>query len=245
MQYNPQSNQNITPQHQQNQQFNKNESGIKSNSKDIQEDSAVIFKSIEPQKMPVEENAQNITQEKTNKINSEENLTEEDLDAIQDVDMYEEQETEPQIIEEEEIHEEDDSYLDNITPDEEDIQKAEAEEQNEPSIEEYNEVSQEDFNVENTTQEQQTDENNQDIKTKYNITPESLKEEEHVPIYPANTGDIDVSYEKGDLVIHDKFGKGKVEKIINYGTKKLCSIYFEGLGRRLLDPSLSELRKAD
>ena len=185
-----------------------------------------VFKSIEPQQMPVEENVAPQQQSQiidVGEIEPSEQLTEEDLDMIQDVDMYEN--TEPEIVEEpaqeQEFEQEDTSYLDEIHPDENDV----VETQEEISIEE---------------------EEPQDMKTKYNITEESLKEPETVPVYPANTGTRqDINFEKGDLVVHDTFGNGRVEKIINYGSKKLCSVYFEGVGRRLLDPSLSEIKKAN
>ena len=65
-------------------------------------------------------------------------------------------------------------------------------------------------------------------------------------MYPANTGsNTNINFEKGDVVIHHQFGNGRIEKIINYGNKKLCSVYFEGVGRRLLDPTLSEIKKVD
>ncbi len=195
-----------------------------------------IFKSIEPQDMPIENPAQDIHQVQQNSgiINVDDpanQLTEEDLDQIQDVDMYDNQVQEdvPEIIEEtsfepleQEIQtEEDDSYLDEIQPDENDI-------------------------IEEETPIQEEEEEPQDIKTKYNITEEDLQEKEVVPIYPAKTGsNVNVEYDKGDVVIHKEFGTGRIEKIINYGSKKLCSVYFEGLGRRLLDPTLSELKKAN
>ena len=195
-----------------------------------------IFKSIEPQEMPAEAPAQDIHQMQNSGIINVDDpanqLTEEDLDQIQDVDMYDNQEVQdetPEIIEEtpfepleQEIQtEEDDSYLDEIQPDENDIIE---EEPSEPEIAEEP----------------------QDMKTKYNITEEDLHEKEVVPIYPAKTGsNINVEYDKGDVVVHKEFGTGRVEKIINYGSKKLCSVYFEGLGRRLLDPTLSELKKAN
>ncbi|HPT42170.1 MAG TPA: hypothetical protein PLG15_07280, partial [Candidatus Gastranaerophilaceae bacterium] len=50
-------------------------------------------------------------------------------------------------------------------------------------------------------------------------------------------------FEQGETVYHPKYGKGTVEKIISYGTKSLCSIQFENVGRRLLDPALAEIRK--
>ncbi len=195
-----------------------------------------IFKSIEPQEMPAEAPAQDIPQMQNSGIINVDDpanqLTEEDLDQIQDVDMYDNQEVQdetPEIIEEtpfepleQEIQtEEDDSYLDEIQPDENDIIE---EEPSEPEIAEEP----------------------QDMKTKYNITEEDLHEKEVVPIYPAKTGsNTNVEYDKGDVVVHKEFGTGRVEKIINYGSKKLCSVYFEGLGRRLLDPTLSELKKAN
>ena len=193
----------------------------------IKEELSSVFKSIEPQDMPIE-NIQAPQQQSeiidVGDIEPSEQLTEQDLDLIQDVDIYENQETElvedmneVQNISEEQT--EDETYLDEIHPDNSDVISEES-------------------SSENIQQE--------DMKTKYNITEESLKEPDTVPVYPANTGTRqDVVFEKGDLVVHSTFGNGKVEKIINYGSKKLCSVYFEGVGRRLLDPSLSEISKAN
>lgn len=69
--------------------------------------------------------------------------------------------------------------------------------------------------------------------------------EDDVPVYPAN--DIPQTsseiFEAGDEVSHPKYGKGVVEKMIKYGNKVLCSINFENIGRRLLDPAISEITK--
>lgn len=46
---------------------------------------------------------------------------------------------------------------------------------------------------------------------------------------------------EGMFVYHAKYGKGLVEKVISYGNKTLCSIQFDNVGRRLLDPNLAEL----
>ena len=80
--------------------------------------------------------------------------------------------------------------------------------------------------------------------------PDFINEEEQVPvvpIYPASDTDItDVPYfEAGDEVIHPKYGKGVVEKMIKYGNKTLYSVSFHnlGIGRRLLDPAMTELKK--
>lgn len=68
-----------------------------------------------------------------------------------------------------------------------------------------------------------------------------------VPIYPAeveSAGFTPEPLEQGDTVVHAKYGKGTVEKMISYGSKTLCSIHFDNVGRRLLDPTLAELKKA-
>lgn len=53
----------------------------------------------------------------------------------------------------------------------------------------------------------------------------------------------DVDYASGDRVTHPRYGEGTVEKIIKYGNKTLCSIDFDNVGRRLLDPSISDFEK--
>ena len=54
---------------------------------------------------------------------------------------------------------------------------------------------------------------------------------------------ISDSIQQGDSVVHAKYGNGIVEKMIKYGTKTLYSINFENIGRRLLDPTLTEIKK--
>ncbi len=70
-------------------------------------------------------------------------------------------------------------------------------------------------------------------------------EEPSLPVFPQPElqSNKSVDFEKNDRVRHPKFGEGVVEKVINYGNKKLCSIYFEKVGRRLLEPHVSELEK--
>ena len=69
-----------------------------------------------------------------------------------------------------------------------------------------------------------------------------------VPIYEAEIPEEDrvVSddVEQGDTVVHAKYGNGVVEKMIKYGNKNLYSINFDNVGRRLLDPTLTEIKKA-
>lgn len=68
-----------------------------------------------------------------------------------------------------------------------------------------------------------------------------------VPEYSSDIPEEDkvvrVPLAQGDKVTCDEFGNGVVEKMINYGDKELCSINFESVGRRLLNPELTEIRK--
>lgn len=77
------------------------------------------------------------------------------------------------------------------------------------------------------------------------ILPANMSSAPIIPIYSADIEpkvDSD-KIEQGDEVVHPKYGKGTVEKLINYGSKTLCSINFDNVGRRLLDPSLAEIKK--
>ena len=80
----------------------------------------------------------------------------------------------------------------------------------------------------------------------YEEPQEEIQEETPiVPVYEAD--DIqnrDVpELEEGDRVSTAKYGEGVVEKMIKYGNKKLCSIEFPNIGRRLLDPAMTEITK--
>ncbi len=66
-----------------------------------------------------------------------------------------------------------------------------------------------------------------------------------VPIYPAeeNLDDEVQTFNAGDRVSTAKYGEGIVEKMIKYGNKMLCSIDFPHIGRRLLDPAVTEITR--
>ena len=76
----------------------------------------------------------------------------------------------------------------------------------------------------------------------------NFEEEEHVPVVPIYAAD-DIEQkeaqqlEPGDRVTTPKYGEGIVEKMIKYGNKMLCSIEFPNIGRRLLDPAMTEITK--
>lgn len=64
-----------------------------------------------------------------------------------------------------------------------------------------------------------------------------------VPVYAAKMPSTPQTFEQGDHVSHPKYGEGIIEKMIKYGSKTLCSINFANVGRRLLDPAISEISK--
>lgn len=76
---------------------------------------------------------------------------------------------------------------------------------------------------------------------------ENIEQTPVVPIY--ETEDLEPKenqkLEPGDRVSTPKYGEGIVEKMIKYGNKMLCSIEFPNIGRRLLDPAMSEITKLD
>lgn len=94
-------------------------------------------------------------------------------------------------------------------------------------------------------------ENNQQAESiGQEISDEDFDEDDNppmVPVYAADEGEEisgeDIGFKAGDQVSHPRYGNGVVEKIIKYGNKALCSIDFENVGRRLLDPSVSEFEK--
>ncbi len=76
----------------------------------------------------------------------------------------------------------------------------------------------------------------------------SITEENPVPVVPVYAADeLEAKegpvLEPGDRVSTPKYGEGVVEKMIKYGNKMLCSIEFPNIGRRLLDPAMSEITK--
>ena len=71
-----------------------------------------------------------------------------------------------------------------------------------------------------------------------------LPKANELPVYePKETNHNDLNYSEGMRISHAKYGLGTIEKIIKYGKKTLCSIQFDTLGRRLLDPNITTLEK--
>lgn len=66
-----------------------------------------------------------------------------------------------------------------------------------------------------------------------------------VPIYDADDIQATTSqtFEPGDKITTAKYGEGVVSKMTKYGNKILCLIEFPKIGRRLLDPAVTEITK--
>ena len=172
-----------------------------------------------------------------------EGLTEDDLDFIDDLSEVQEEE----IQSEEHFDEEfaDDFFGEAEAPEqEEDFLQAQAQ----SNFEQPSELtSQEEMEQPSFFQEEFSSPLVGNIPPSLDILPASDAVIPNLPIYPAEVdageGLTSDELEQGAVVMHAKYGKGTVEKMISYGTKTLCSIHFDNVGRRLLDPSLAEIKK--
>ena len=146
----------------------------------------------------------------------------------EEIELFEENETEQETTQVEEIHQEPNvyevEYIGNDEPSEELYQEEQSYEEEEEEISDYSEED-----------EDEQDENEDD--NDYQPQP--------IPVYsvPELDNEIDLGFSEGNMVYHEKYGRGVIEKIMNYGNKTLCSIQFEEVGRRLLDPNLAGLRQ--
>ena len=110
--------------------------------------------------------------------------------------------------------------------------------------EELEEVSDSNFGILDNVKPEDTnltyDEHSEILEKRDSTTP-------IVPVYDAEIPQEDMvvsdPIQQGDAVIHAKYGNGVVEKMIKYGNKTLFAINFDNVGRRLLDPTLTEIKK--
>lgn len=170
------------------------------------------------------------------KVVEQEDLTEEDLDLIDDLNI---------LTEEAPAHE-DDTIDESIVEEEPDFVLPESAEQGADIFQENPEtfaMPVQESPVFNILEEQPEEEKSSESE----ILPISASSTPIVPVYSADVETAVQSDEigQGDMVVHQKYGKGIVEKLISYGSKTLCSINFDNVGRRLLDPSLAELKKIE
>lgn len=82
-----------------------------------------------------------------------------------------------------------------------------------------------------------------------NFNLENSNEDEYaepvVPIYESENLETSQTFEPGERVSTAKFGEGVVEGMIKYGNKMLCYIIFPEIGKRLIDPAVTEITKLD
>lgn len=153
------------------------------------------------------------------------------------------------ISEEDQGLTEDDLELDPL-PEQEDLQSFDEEDlTDEPLDEDSTALTEDDLNFLDDNQIAQPssmyEEQEPEITDDYQESPYIEEQTPVVPVYPAEQEPTEESgdFQQGDSVTHPRYGRGVVEKIIKYGNKTLCSISFENVGRRLLDPTISELKK--
>ncbi len=175
---------------------------------------------------------------------TDEPLSEEDLDKqiVQDVDKV------FTTMKEDTISDSDLDFIDELNNEEtvEELEEISLEGSIEELPESFEEEQEEDGFLEPLEEQneialEQDEEEEEILETKNTKTP-------IVPVYEADIPQEDMvmsdPIEQGDLVVHAKYGTGTVEKMIKYGTKTLFSINFDNVGRRLLDPTLTEIKKA-
>lgn len=153
------------------------------------------------------------------------------------------------ISEEDQGLTEDDLELDPL-PEQGDLQSFDEEDlTDEPLDEDSTALTEDDLNFIDDNQIAQPssmyEEQEPEITEDYQESPYIEEQTPVVPVYPAEQEPAEESgdFQQGDSVTHPRYGRGVVEKIIKYGNKTLCSISFENVGRRLLDPTISELKK--
>lgn len=209
----------------------------------------------------------------------EDELTDEDLDSIDDMNILDiapvediEEEPQEEIEEEVEVDYEPETTTYEEEPEfvSEEIAEEKLEEETlieeevfEEPLEYIQPEEEEEEEIEQYAEEEQPSESFSDVLTQQAEEPEFqqvIDEPKDVsddilpvgmsttPIVPIYSADVEPQVQsdevvQGDIVMHPKYGKGTVEKMINYGSKTLCSINFDNVGRRLLDPTLAEIKK--
>ena len=205
--------------------FSQEETVIDEEIPQIEESGIIDEPAIELPQESVEDNNKNIVEPVSN-ILDDESITEEDQGLT-----------------------EDDLELDPL-PEQEDLQSFDEEDlTDEPLDEDSTALTEDDLNFIDDNQIAQPssmyEEQEPEITDDYQESPYIEEQTPVVPVYPAEQEPAEESedFQQGDSVTHPRYGRGVVEKIIKYGNKTLCSISFENVGRRLLDPTISELKK--
>ncbi|MBR1425350.1 hypothetical protein IJ579_07300 [bacterium] len=196
-----------------------------------------------PEIFPTAEAAEQIQPLPETEELSEETLQETDLPQEENFNADEELLTEDSFNEFEDLSEGEDSFEAEILPNEDE----EIVSVDEFGNEEFQNPNAEDISGMDSLE--LTEEDLDFLDSEAVISEPSIQESDTqtvVPVYPAEEPVIEEvisDFNQGDTVSHPRYGRGVVEKIIKYGNKTLCSISFDNVGRRLLDPSVSEFEK--
>lgn len=159
----------------------------------------------------------------------EDNSSEEDIEVEQPENEIEEVE---EIEEEPEISEEEQEEPQQLEQPEQPLKQAQPQQQPQQIQQEQPSAKVEPKSIDIRTPQQPT---NQRPMPRANEIPVYEPKE----VNSTNTTD----FTEGMRVSHAKYGTGTVEKLIKYGKKTLCSIQFDTLGRRLLDPNITTIEK--
>lgn len=191
-------------------------------------------------------------------IEDEEELSDDDLDMIEKLSKSDDEievinEQQPDIetnveVEESSQENEENSQAETIVIQEESSEEIVETEENVPSegaAEDITEgmVSDESSmneDMDNETASVQMPSNPEPLQTRTSASPSVPEYSADIPAEDKVNSDV---IQQGDKVYHEEFGEGVVEKMINYGDKVLCSVNFASVGRRLLNPEISEMKK--
>lgn len=160
------------------------------------------------------------TEEQKEEINEEtEDKTEKALEEI-----FEETETTQEDEEEQEESETEELDLKAIADD--------SVEQNfQDIIESKKEIKGEEFEVDN----------NKTINVS-NLEIEQQEQKEDLPIFKEELPTDTVRYSVGNVIVHNKYGRGTIVKTIKYEERQLLQIEFENAGKKLLDPKVADIK---
>jgi len=196
------------------------------------------------EEIPNEEPAEEPVQEENLQVESKEELPSDEVQAALE---------EVPDVDDEELSDDDLDMIEKLSKPDEEIQVINPKNEEAQPIQEVQEPVQEE--IPEQTQEVSTpvEEPVNDIVASEPETPQGetletrAKTTPSIPEYAAEFPDEDRvnsdAIQQGDRVFHQEFGEGVVEKMINYGDKVLCSVNFTNVGRRLLNPEISEMKK--
>ena len=208
----------------------------------------------------VENNIENMIEEDEQQLHETQEIIEDEQDSVNDTVETEdipEINTEPEYEnpqdDEEIVSDLDDAIISENLIEEDtlsDSTEENADDFAEKSIEEIEEINQFENSVEETTDEPEISNINDEESTEQTEEPQTEGlpvvdvKPASVPVYTSNVApQFDTKFAQGTFVHHPKYGRGVVEKVINYGSKELCLIIFDNEGRKLLDPNLAELKQ--